>query len=179
MVTRRGSCEDITSTGTEHPSLPFLRDALYVPRGGIMGADAASPTAERLTGPPPGSGMDGGVLLCQLVEGVSIVCAGGRAPCSCLRAAWSGLVSVRGCVCHRRKTSRRQMRPSPVDHASRTTHGCQKVKILTFFREAGDVEPFDGSFCLFAVSSCEFLVPSTVTYFPLRVSPTQLADCRA
>ena len=137
MVTRRGSCEDITSTGTEHPSLPFLRDALYVPRGGIMGADAASPTAERLTGPPPGSGMDGGVLLCQLVEGVSIVCAGGRAPCSCLRAAWSGLVSVRGCVCHRRKTSRRQMRPSPVDHASRTTHGCQKVKILTFLERRG------------------------------------------
>ena len=54
-----------------------------------------------------------------------------------------------------------------------------KSQNFDFFREAGDVEPFDGSFCLFAVSSCEFLVPSTVTYFPLRVSPTQLADCRA
>jgi len=46
-----------------------------------MGADAASLTAERLTGPSPGSGMDGGVLLCQLVEGVSTVRAGGRVPC--------------------------------------------------------------------------------------------------
>ena len=46
-----------------------------------MGADAASPTAERLTGPSPGSGMDGGVLLCQLAEGVSSVHAGGRVPC--------------------------------------------------------------------------------------------------
>jgi len=45
-----------------------------------MRADAASPTAERITGPSPGADMDGGVLLCQLVEGVSTVRAGGRVP---------------------------------------------------------------------------------------------------
>ena len=50
---------------------PFQRDASYVPRRSIMKADAACPTAESLTGPSPGSDMDGGVLLCQLVEGVS------------------------------------------------------------------------------------------------------------
>ena len=39
-------------------------------------------------------------------------------------------------------------------------------------------EPFDGSCCLFSFSPCESLVPGTVTYFPLRVSPIQLVDRR-
>ena len=53
-----------------------------------------------------------------------------------------------------------------------------KSQNFDFFPEAGDDEPFDGSCCLFSFSPCESLVPGTVTYFPLRVSPIQLVDRR-
>jgi len=72
-----------------------------------MKADAACPTAEGLTGPSPGADMDGGVLLCQLVEGVSTFSHREQEfHILCLRAAWSGRLYVRGHGCHRRTSSR-------------------------------------------------------------------------
>ena len=77
MVTRRGCCVETLCQLVPKSLSPFQLDASYVPRRSIMKADAACPTAESLTGPSPGSDMDGGVLLCQLVEGVSTFFAPG------------------------------------------------------------------------------------------------------
>ena len=60
MVTRRGAVQKHYVNWYPTPPSASQRYASHVPRGESMEADAASPTAGRLTGPSPGADMDGG-----------------------------------------------------------------------------------------------------------------------
>ena len=142
------------------PNIPlsaFLRDALYVPRGGIMGADAASLTAERLTGPSPGSGMDGGVLLCQLVEGVSTVSRRGQSPMFCVCAPHGAAWYPRGAVVATAENLRdiRGGRVLSTMQAGQRI-GCQKVKILTFLERRGMLSHSTAHFVYFRCRPASF-----------------------
>ena len=60
MVTRRGAVQKRYVNWYRTPLYAFRRYALHLPRREGTEADAASPTAGRLTGPLPGADMDGG-----------------------------------------------------------------------------------------------------------------------
>ena len=53
------------------------------------------------------------------------------------------------------------------------------LPLSTSHSHGSSLEPFYGSCYLFSVATASLLVPGAVTYFPLRVSPIPLANCRA